>query len=353
MPSHHRKSKHVCNKHKQKSKVVTSPQEPAVPAQAASSKMNGLSLPSPCPVFPCPQCVDYDPNNPPPGWPIQVVPWAGRENIPSELRCNLTPPLVNISSRDAFEGYQSQSLGGGKKVVIFDVRTPEEVVWVGVPTQVNSLTLMSGEVVVPDNYLVTLRNGLQSDHLEYLVGGVLVKTSVLDVASTNLTGISYNVPVEFVDCNTGVKTLNPLFGKMVDGILRETGADRAIFFCRSGQRSSIGCYYQYCPFEILFPGVLSGSIIAYEVEGDVNGYGGFEGNSNSDRFIGYRGFPGRRTAGVGAIPSVSFKDMNLPIKIGTLPKIIKVDPMTGATLYLDSLDAAPWANRIMSKRRLR
>jgi rhodanese-related sulfurtransferase len=320
-------------------------------AFAQGNSPNGLPFQLQASCYPRPECKLYNVNNPPPGWPEFAVPWASREG--AENPCNLTPPLINIDSLDAFSAYQQQSMqaefgpaSGGQKVIVIDVRTPEEVYWVGVPAQVNTITLKSGGVIVPDFYNVTLNTDAdyEAPALQYSVNGVEQYTPTSDVASTHLTGISYNVPVEYVDSNTGIKKLNDKFGKQVDAVIRETGADRVIFFCRSGLRSSIGCYYEFCPFEQLFPGVLQGQIFAFEVESDTtNGRGGFEGTSYSDSFIGYRGFPGRYTADSGLTESVSFKDRGLPIKVGTTPKTVLIQPLNGATVRFDQLDALSWA----------
>jgi len=305
---------------------------------------NGLPFQLQESCYPRPECKLYDVNSPPPGWPEFAVPWASRQG--QENPCNLTPPLINIDSVKAVSSYQQQEIDGGNKVVMIDVRTAEEIYWIGVPAQVNSITLKAGGVIVPDFYNVTLNTDADGSapSLHYKVNGVSQSTLTSDVASTDLTGISYNVPVEFVDTNTGIKTLNDQFGQQVDAIIRETGADRVIFFCRSGQRSSIGCYYEFCPFEQLFPGVLQQQIFAYEVESDItNGRGGFEGTSYSDSFIGYRGFPGRYTADSGLTESVAFKDAGLPIKIGTTPKTVLVQPRDGSTIRFDELDQPSWS----------
>lgn len=335
------------------------PEIPHCPQCPGCPQCPALPMIPPCPEFPdllevpCEpeqqvpriECTNYNPQTPPPGWPELVIPWATRANEPAATRCNLTPPLINNSSRVLYDAYQRQSLQGGSKVIMIDVRTPEEIYWIGLPTQVNSITLKNTNVIVPDFFTATLNTDStsQAPTLEFTVNGMPMTVLASDVASTDLTGVSYNVPVEFIDTNTGVKTLNPLFGKQVDAIIRELQPDRVIFYCRSGQRSSIGCYYEYCPFEQLFPGVLGGQIFAYEVEGTVNGFGGVEGTSYKNSMLGYRGFPGRYTADSGPIESVSFKDSGLPIKIGTLRKTVKVQPNSGATISLDSLDALPWA----------
>lgn len=298
------------------------------------------------PCYPCSECIIYDPNRPPPGWPNDIAPWDQRGDIPPSQRCNLLTPLTNISAKQAFEAYQLQQIDGGKGVIFIDVRTPEEVYWVGVPNQVNKLTFNDGTSVIPDLYLATLST-CPSDgtpYVEYTVNGIPHKVLSSSIVSTDLTNMTYNVPLLFVNSSTGVTQDNPLWGKQVDALVRELKPTRIIFFCRSGDRSSVGVYYQFAPFEVVFPGILSGKILAYSVDVPMptNGYGGFEGMSYSNNMLGYRGFPGRATSGE-SFESVSFKDMGLPIKTSTTPKTVCVQPLTGETLKIDSLDALPWA----------
>ena len=186
--------------------------------------------------------------------------------------------------------------------------------------------------------------------IEYRLNGKKKRTKVSEVASTELKGMVYNIPVQYqdpsvIDPTTGKPQimLNANFGKQIDALVQakqQQGkvVDRIIFYCRSGQRSSIGCYYQFCPMALLSP-----TIINYEVESAKNGRGGFEGTSYNNVFIGYRGFPGRVTKNQDE-KSASFKDAGLPILIGKTPKTVKVD-QSGNLISLDEPDAIPWANR--------
>jgi len=304
-----------------------------------------------------PQCRQFDPNSPPPNWPgfIPGLEWNTRGNLPIERLCTLTPPLININANASLYAYQQQSIPnepqygpgvGGQKVIYIDVRTPEEIYWVGVPTQANSVTLKTSQVLIPDFFITRLVNtGAGSpEAIEFTVGGVPHSYAPSEIASISMSDIVYNVPVEYVDANTGVKTLNPLWGKQADAILRETGADRIIFYCRSGQRSSIGCYYEFCPFEQLFPGILGGQMFAFEVESAIeNGRGGFQGTDYSNTFNGYRGYPERYTVDSSVSPSAAFMDAGLPMDTGKLPITVTVQPSTGATLSIDSIPVPSWA----------
>ena len=305
------------------------------------------------PCYPRPECINYDPLTPPPGWPQNIpgLEWETRGSIPANIRCNLTPPLINITATTAVIAYESQSIDNNNgAVVIIDVRTSQEVYWIGVPTQVNSITMKNGTIFVPDLYMATLVPVCedQAPEIHFTLNSEAVVIVSSDVMMTSRSAISYNIPVQFLDTDTGVETLNPLWGKQADALLEVTGADRIIFFCRSGQRSSVGCYYAFCPFRVLFPGILGFipgvQMIAYEVETPtINGRGGFEGTSYSDSMLGYRGFPGRQTQDFSAEVSASFKDHGLPIKIGTIRKTIQVQPAYGELISVDSLDALPWA----------
>lgn len=320
------------------------------------------------------ECLDanYDPNTPPPGWAQNIDPilppeirWDQRANYDESVRCNLTPPLTNINADVAFDSYQAQTMlndsnDGGERVIMIDVRTPEELYWVGVPAQVNKINLTNGQSVVPDNYRAELVPAIlphKPPYLKYKVNGKTRFKSVKRVENTELSGMVFNVPVSFRDANTGETTLNPDFGTQVDALVQDLQADRVIFYCRSGQRSSIGCYYQFCPFGIFFsarsPLNPNGPLVLYEVETDlvdengvlVNGRGGFEGTSYGNRFLGYRGFPGRVTSGIGDTESASFKDAGLPMIIGKTPKTVEAERLPDGSINViqrDELDVQPW-----------
>lgn len=260
-------------------------------------------------------------------------PWPGQVAKGNGYQCMLTPPLTRISASEAFDAYQNQSIGGGNKVIFVDVRTPEEVLWVGQPAQVNSIELKDGTIIIPENYRVTLNTTRYKwPVLEYKVDGKTQYTEVSDVKKTHLSGMAYNVPVENVDAVTGKRTINPDLGNQINQLIQATGANRVIFFCRSGQRSTIGCYYKYCPMALFAPGIISYEVEAKDANGnEINGYGGFESTADSSRFLGYRGFPGRGTdGGILLTPSVSFKDAALPIVIDKSAPNTPMDPASSS-----------------------
>ena len=41
--------------------------------------------------------------------------------------CFITPPLVRVTADEAFDAFQSQTIGDNKGVLMIDVRTPDEV----------------------------------------------------------------------------------------------------------------------------------------------------------------------------------------------------------------------------------
>ncbi len=283
-----------------------------------------------------PTCCPEGEACPPEWWP------AG---LPFPDDCIVHPPLVRISAEEAFEAYQAQELDGQPGVMMIDVRTPEEVYWVGAPAQVNLVELANGDAVVPDGFKALLQphpSRNQPHQIEVSIDGKAKRLSTAEVVSADLTPIAYNVPVEYVDPMSGTVTLNPAFGMSTDALVADfaesspVGLSSVVFFCRSGQRSSVGCYYKYCPFSLMDP-----ALTAYEVEAtdqhgnEVNGLGGFESTAADNRYLGYRGFPGRVTDGVLATGSVSFKDLGLPIVIGQAPMTV-----------LDDLLALPWASRV-------
>ena len=84
------------------------------------------------------------------------------------------------------------------------------------------------------------------------------------IAEVDLSPTFFNVPVEYMDAETVTKTLNPNFGASIKGLFEAYPSEAVIFSCRSGNRSTIGCYVWYCS-EFLDPSVSMGKTF-YEVE---------------------------------------------------------------------------------------
>ena len=270
--------------------------------------------------------------------------------------CFATPPLIRISATQAFDAYQSQTITGygnepRQGVLVIDVRTPEEVYWVGQVAQVSSVDLKDGSSVVPDFYKTVLQQDKfeskqdstgkkkeSSWSISFTIDGEETSVPTDDIDKITTKPFAFNAPVEYRDVEANVKTLNPYIGSDVMSIVQQFNPlpQAVIFYCRSGQRSTIGCYYGYCTE--LFQGFLENGIVGYEVElsgeevgSEINGNGGFEGSSYSNRFNGYRGFPGRMdivdedevgnlfTNEEATIKAADFKDAGLPITIGKQP----------------------------------
>ena len=252
--------------------------------------------------------------------------WTGAfEDIPPE--CNISPPLISIEATEAFDMYQELKAKEKKRrptVLMLDVRTADEAYWTGQAAQVDEITLKNGASIIPYRYKAVLEDTNkivyyeddEDDQNSRRLGKQEAKRTKKvidtdDVSKITLSPIALNIPVQFVDPLTGTKSLNQGFGKAVDEIITEFPTiTTIIWYCRSGLRSSIGCYAPYCPRALASP-----NIVNYEVEGTSNGNGGFEGSSYSNSRLGYRGFPNRDTEG----QSVSFKDQGLPIVIGMKP----------------------------------
>jgi rhodanese-related sulfurtransferase len=228
--------------------------------------------------------------------------------------CFVTPPLTRISAEQAFDAYQRQELNGDKGVTIIDVRTPDEVYWTGQPMQTNSIRFKGSSPVTPDDYKTMLvAGGVKGSTLTYERNGKKYKNTNIDgITTLDLSPIAFNVPVEFRDAITDENSLNPNFGTGVIDVVEVTKADVLIYYCRSGARSSIGCYWGYCK-ELVFNLFEKKN---YEIDTpNINGLGGFQGTAYKDRYNGYRGYPGRLTK-TDLSTATDWMDAGLPIKIG-------------------------------------
>ncbi|NJN64343.1 MAG: hypothetical protein HC882_05295 [Acidobacteria bacterium] len=227
------------------------------------------------------------------------------------------PKPTPISAEAAFDAVMTQTdpiTGASKKIALVDVRTRAEIFWIGAPAKVDDFTLVSGAKIVPDLGKVKLSIG--GLFYEYRDAGRRRFIRTEDVASVKLTPIARNIPYQLWDETTGKTVPNGAdfinFRTAVEKLANVEGVEVVIFFCRSGGRSE-GCVAEFDPtlFEKL-----------YEIDqpSTVDGNGGFEGNTYSNKYLGYRGFPGRITIfqATGA-ESVSWKDAGLPSRIGVSP----------------------------------
>lgn len=197
----------------------------------------------------------------------------------------------------------------------------------GQPAQVNEITLTNGKTIIPVDFKGTLNtDDIKRPKIELVKGKPI---DINKIESVDLSPIAFNIPVEFRDTDTDEKTLNDQFGSSIVSLFasqfgEDTQGKAAIFFCRSGKRSTVGCYIHYC-MELMQ--VAGSGITFYEVEAydsktnsEKNGNGGFEGSTYENTFLGYRGFPGRmKTSPNGA---VDFKDTGLPIITGMTPQTL-------------------------------
>jgi hypothetical protein len=124
-----------------------------------------------------------------------------------------------------------------------------------------------------------------------------------------LSPIAINIPFQLWDEDTGTLALNFDFAAEVDALEKE-GFNVLIFFCRSGQRSE-DCLWG-------FDATLFDAIYEIDQPDGRSGRGGFEGNSYSNVYNGYRGFPKRLTT-IQDHPPVSWKDTGLPMQTSVNP----------------------------------
>jgi rhodanese-related sulfurtransferase len=229
--------------------------------------------------------------------------------------------LTGITAEEAFDAVQTQTdpiTGADAKVALVDVRTRAEYYWVGAPTKVKQIVLKDTTAlpIVPDLGKVKLVNRtgfLEYSLLEYTVDGRHKWTPISKVAKLDTSPIAINIPYKLWDESTAKTSLNPDFNAKIAELASPGNVDVLIVFCRSGSRSST------CGTQIegaaLFDAV-------YEIDdptpNSTGGVGGFEGSPYSEVYNGYHGFPGRLT-GVQTVPSVSWKDTGLPIRIGVDP----------------------------------
>jgi hypothetical protein len=137
-----------------------------------------------------------------------------------------------------------------------------QLYWVGQAAQVNKIVLDSEEDdIVPNKYKAVLSTDGESG-TEIVTDSVTLSPD--DVTEIDLSPTFFNVPVEYVDAATVTKTLNPNFGASIKGLFEAYPSEAVIFSCRSGNRSTIGCYVWYCS-EFLDPSLSMGKTF-YEVE---------------------------------------------------------------------------------------
>ncbi len=222
-----------------------------------------------------------------------------------------------VTAEQAFDAVQLQvdpMTGQQAKVLLVDVRTRAEWYWIGAPAAAALVTMDDGRVYTPDLGKVFLKE--EGKFLDFEENHRPRRVRVSKVAGVTLAPIAVNVPLKLWDEATATMTDNAAFVTEVANLVEAGSYDAVIFYCRSGHRS------QQCLTDDLVA-ALPVTVNYYEIDvetqpPDLGGYGGFEGSNYGNAFNGYRGFPGRETR-FEEIPSVSWEDTGLPIKIGVSP----------------------------------
>lgn len=222
-----------------------------------------------------------------------------------------TSKLIQINANQAFDAVQTQkdpANGASKKIALVDVRTRAEYFWVGTASQVDEIIMKDDSVITPDlGKAVLIKNGRYIRFQLHNSHNILPISKIKEV---KLSPIAINIPFKLWDEATASMNDNADFRKEVEALALENGVDIVIFFCRSGGRSE-ACLNA-------FDTSLFERIYEIDQPDGENGFGGFEGTSYSNAFIGYRGFPRRDTTDRNHT-SVSWKDSSLPIKTSVNP----------------------------------
>lgn len=224
--------------------------------------------------------------------------------------------LISITAEQAFDAYANQedpATGFQASVAIVDIRSTGEHYWVGTCGQVDSIVTKRGYKVTPDKGKVNLIRG--GKLLKFKISGYPIVLPVRRVENIETSPIAINIPYMTWDDENCKKLLNEKFGSEIDALATE-GIEIIILMCRSGKRTS-ECVKDFTadsfdPFDSF--------VAVYEIDqpDGTNGRGGFQGTSYHDKYNGFRGFPGRKTA-FQESESVAWSDAGLPIHIGWCP----------------------------------
>lgn len=218
--------------------------------------------------------------------------------------------LPAVTAEQAFDAVQLQMdpiTGVEASVLLLDVRSRAEWYWVGTASQVTEITTANGKTFQPDLGKVVLVH--DGKFLDFEVDGRPHRVPVVNVDSITIEPIATSLPYRLWDEGTAALVGNPDFVTDLEALIADY--DVVIIYCRSGGRTDT-CI----PQEVLdaYP-----EIGFYEIDrSDATNLGGFEGSSYGNSYNGYRGFPQRETR-FEDLPSVSWKDAGLPIKIGVSP----------------------------------
>lgn len=218
--------------------------------------------------------------------------------------------LISITAEEAFDSYANQenpATGDPANVAIVDIRSTAEHYWVGTCAQVDSIVTKRGKEVMPHRGKVKLIR--EGKLLEFKVSGYPIVLPVSRVENIETSPIAINIPYKTWDDENCEKPLNENFISEIEDLATE-GIEVIILMCRSGKRTS----------ECIVDFETSYFDAVYEIDqpDGTNGRGGFQGTSYNDKYNGFRGFPGRKTAFQEA-ESVSWSDAGLPIHVGWCP----------------------------------
>lgn len=219
--------------------------------------------------------------------------------------------LIQITADQAFDAVISQkdpSTGASKKIALVDVRTRAEFFWVGAAAKVDEIVLTDDSIIIPDSSRAILKKN--GRHVMFKQNNIPTMLPTSKIKEVKLSPIAINIPLKLWDETNAGMTDNVEFKTKVEKLALEQGVDVVIFFCRSGGRSE-ACLNA-------FDTSLFKQIYEIDQPDGENGFGGFEGTSYSNAFIGHRGFP-RRDTKAQLHDSVSWKDSGLPIKTSVNP----------------------------------
>jgi len=219
-----------------------------------------------------------------------------------------TPKLIPISAEQAFDAVQTQTdpiTGDDKSILLVDVRSRAEFVWLGSACEVEEIITTKGNIYFPDLGKVLLsQNGR---FLKFEINGRNKRLQTKKVATIKLTPIVKNIPLLVWNEDQGALQPNGSnFQNFKEDIESLAGSyDVLIIFCGNGQRSSFSVNW--------FNTELFDALYEIDQPDGTNGMGGFQGPEYSGVYNGYQGFPERLTE-IQEYPSVSWKDTGLPIK---------------------------------------
>jgi rhodanese-related sulfurtransferase len=212
-----------------------------------------------------------------------------------------------ISAEQAFDAQTQQidpETQKESKVAIVDIRSVAEYHWVGAPAKVDMIVTTDNDEIKP--YMGKVLYDREDRLLFSIMDEGKLKQMFLsanNVSEIFNEPIAINIPFEDWDDDNQELVENTDFKQEIEKLADEDKYNVLILMCRSGKRTSKS-NFDFSKFNAV-----------YEIDGEKNGRGGFQGSSYDDIYNGYRGWPGRQTPS-GDNQSVSWSDSGLPIHIG-------------------------------------